>query len=59
MTKLNILITDRETNKRDEFDATGYLLIILDNDKINLTGRMDLKTLAPILTKILLEKLIK
>ena len=59
MAKLSILVTDKETNKTVEHDTTGYLLILLDNDKINLTGRMDLKTLAPILTKILLEKLIK
>ena len=59
MAKLNILVADKETGKRDEYETTGFVLILLDNDKINLTGRMDLKTLAPMLTKILLEKLTK
>lgn len=58
MSELNIKITEIETGETKNIDTVGYLLIYMDgNDKIKMDGRMGLKVLAPILTKIALEKL--
>ena len=57
MTKLNIKITDMETNETKELDTDGFVLLHLDQDKVKMQGRMDLKTLAPILTRFALEKM--
>ena len=60
MSKLSIQITDKETGNIDNLDTTGYLLLYLsENEKVKITGKLDMSALAPILTRIALEKLSK
>ena len=58
----NIINIFNETtpDKKDvEIETNGYLILYLVNDKIKMTGAMDIVALSPILTKIVLEKLVK
>jgi len=57
MTELSINVTDLESGEIKNVDTSGYLLLYLERDKIKMMGKMNLKTLAPMLTKIALEKL--
>ena len=59
MSELIISITDRETGEIKNVDTAGYLLLYLDQEKIKMQGKLDVKVLAPILTRIALEKLSK
>ena len=59
MAELNIKITDTETGETKEIVTSGYLILYMVNDTIKMSGKMDIKALAPILTKIALEKLVK
>ena len=59
MSELEIKITDKETGETESVDTTGFLLLYLKQEKIKMQGRLDLKSLAPILTRIVIEKLVK
>ena len=59
MSELNIRITENSTGENKDISTEGYLILYLVDDKIKMQGKMDLKVLAPILTKIALEKLSK
>ena len=55
-----ITILDSESGKEENLSTDGFLLLYLDEHaKIRMIGKMDIKVLAPILTKIALEKLSK
>ena len=57
MSKLNIRIIDNDSGETEEVDCEGYLLLYLKGEKIKIQGKLDMKTLAPILTRIALEKM--
>lgn len=57
--KLEISVTDKETNKCEKIETDGLLIMYLEGEKIRMIGRMDLKVLSPIIMKIALEKLTK
>ena len=57
MTKFEIKITDMETEEVRDIDTDGYLLLSLEQSKVKISGKMDLSALAPILTRIALEKM--
>ena len=57
MAKTEIRITDLETGESKNIDTDGYLIFRLEGEKIRMDGKMDIKALAPILTRIALEKL--
>ena len=59
MAKLNIKISDIETGETKEFNTDGHLLLYTEGDKIKMSGKMDMSALAPVLTKIVLERLNK
>jgi len=59
MSNFSIKVTDIETGEVRNIDTDGYLLLVLEQGKIKMSGKMDIKALAPILTKIALEKLVK
>ena len=59
MSNLEIKITDLETGETKNVDTAGYLILYLDNDKIKMQGKMDIRALTPILTRLALEKLSK
>ena len=59
MSKLNIQIIDKDSGSTEEVDTEGYLLLYLKQEKIQMQGKMDLKAIAPILTRIALERLSK
>ena len=59
MVKIEIKITDLESGESKNIDTDGYLLFLLEGDTIKSSGKMDIKALAPILTRIALEKLSK
>ena len=57
MSEITIKITEIETGETKNVDTEGFLLLYLDGQKIKMQGKLDIKVLAPILTKIALEKL--
>ena len=57
MSEINIKITEIETGETKNINTSGYLLLSLDQDKIKMQGKLDIKSLTPILTRIALEKL--
>jgi len=57
MTKFQISTKDTDTNVSDFCETDGFLLFYLQDDKILMKGRMELKALAPILTKIALDRM--
>ncbi len=59
MAKIEIRVTDPESGESKTIETEGYLLFRLEGDKIRMSGKMDIKALAPILTRIALEKLAK
>ena len=59
MSKLNIKVTDVETGETKELDTEGFLLLYLEQEQIKMQGKLGLKSLTPILTKIVLERLSK
>jgi len=57
---IHIKVTDMETGEDKELDTDGYLLLTLDKDNnVKMQGKLGIKALSPILTKIVLEKLVK
>ena len=54
---INIQISDIDSGSQDNVSTDGYLLLYLEKDRIHMKGKMDMKAIAPILTKIALEKL--
>lgn len=59
MTKLYIQITDQENGSVDVVHTNGAVLLYLEENKIKVLGKIDIAELAPLITKIALEKLIK
>ena len=57
MSKIELKITDPDTGESKNITTDGYLLLRFDGDKIKADGKIDIKALAPILTRIALEKL--
>ena len=59
MAELIIKITDAETGETQEIDNTdGFLLLYMGKDnRIKMTGKLDMKALAPILLKLAMEKI--
>ena len=51
------IIVDKDSPEEKRVDTDGYLILYLVNDKIKMQGKLDMKVLAPILTRIALEKL--
>ena len=56
---IHIKTTDTETREDLELDTDGFLLLYLDKENIKMHGKLGLKVITPILTRIALEKLIK
>ena len=53
-----ITIIDGETGKQENIDTTGFLLLYFSKyDKIEMTGKLDIKILAPIISKAILERI--
>ena len=59
MSELNIRITETDTGENKDIGTSGYLLFYFEADKIKSQGNIGIKTLTPILSKLLLEKLSK
>ena len=57
MSKLEINIVNTENGNRDLIETDGFILLYLKGDKIKTHGSIDLGALAPVLTKIALERL--
>ena len=57
MPNTEIRITDLESGESKTIITSGYLIFFIESDKIKMDGKMDIKALAPILTRIALEKL--
>jgi len=56
MTEIKII--EKDSNEKS-IVTNGYLVLYLEGEKVRFTGNMDMRTLAPILTKIALERLVK
>lgn len=55
-----ISVLDNNTNQYvNQINTNGMLILYLENGKIRVNGEFELSELAPMLTKILLEKLVK
>ena len=59
MSNFSIKVTDIETGEVRDIDTDGYLLLTLEQGKIKMQGKMDIRALTPILTRLALEKLSK
>ena len=60
MSEISIRINETETGETKYIETDGYLLLYMDEyNKIKMQGKLDIKVLAPLLTKIALEKLTK
>ena len=60
MAKIDVTILDKDTGKTETLNTDGYLLFFLtENDKIKVQGKLDMKILAPILAKTILERMSK
>ena len=59
MAKLSIQIRDNESGKLEQFDTSGCILIYLEQENIRTHSNISIQTLAPILTRIALERLAK
>ena len=57
---LEVNITNNDTGIcEQQVHTDGYLLLYLVKDKVQSIGNIDLKVLAPLLTKVMLERLVK
>ena len=56
---IDIYIKNTELGTTNNVSTSGYLLLYLDGETIKMDGKMSLKAIAPILTKIALEKFTK
>lgn len=59
MAKLSIRTTDLENGDVNTIETNGAVLLYMEGDKLKILGKIDLAELAPLLTKIALEKLLK
>ena len=60
MANIEITILKKDENRQEVIEVvetSGFLILFLEDDKIRMKGQMDIKSLAPILTKLALEKL--
>ncbi len=54
---IEIQVTDSEkTGETEQVTTTGYLLLYLEGDKIQMQGKMDIASLTPIMTKVFMKK---
>jgi len=53
------IIKNPETDKQETIDITtnGYVLLFLKGDKVKTSGDIELKALAPLLMKVVMEKM--
>jgi len=56
---IEIKVNDTETGRQDDVQTQGYLLIYIKDENIEFHGKMSIKSLAPILTRFVLEKMTK
>ena len=59
MGKIHIQIHDAEEEKDETITTEGCLILYLDNDKVRVTGKFDMKLLMPLLAKFMLGKMTK
>ena len=58
MPNIEIKILKKDENFAQEtVETDGFLILYLENNKIKMKGQMDIRTLTPVLTKIILEKM--
>ena len=55
----NTIIIEKQGSVGQTISTDGFLVIYINEDKINFAGEIDLKSLTPILTKLILERLAK
>jgi len=53
----NKIVIIEDDGKQSEVITDGYLLIHAEGDKFLFKGKLGMKALAPLLTKILIEKM--
>ena len=56
---IKITIQRDDTTNPETILTDGFLLLLMENDKIKMKGQMSMQALAPILTKLVLEKMVK
>ena len=55
----NTVIIEKQGIVNQTISTDGFLVIYINEDKINFAGEIDLKSLTPMLTKLVLERLVK
>ena len=55
----NTVIIEKQGIVNQTISTDGFLVIYINEDKINFAGEIDLKSLTPLLTKLVLERLVK
>ena len=53
----NVISICEDKKQPDTIETDGYLLIYTEGDKFLFKGKLGLKALTPLLTKILMEKM--
>ena len=51
-------ITTNDNNVISTVHTDGYLLLYIDGNKVKMTGNLDIKALTPLVTKVLMEKML-
>ena len=57
MSNIEIKILKKDEGQQEVIETDGYLIMYIENDRIKMTGTMGLRTITPILTKLVLEKM--
>ncbi len=48
-----------ETGHVEKVESDGVIVLYLEQGKVQIRGKIDMATLAPMLTKLFLEKMVK
>ena len=57
MPNIEITIIKKDENNKETIETDGFLLFFMEDNKIRMQGQMDFRTLTPLLTKVILERM--
>ena len=57
MSNIEITIIKKDENCKETIETDGFLLFFMEDNKIRIKGQMDIRTLTPLLTKVILERM--
>ena len=59
MSKIEIQMTDLENSQSEKISTDGCLILYMEGpNKVKVTGKFDMRTLGPVLAKLVMEKFI-